>query len=155
MTFKDKNLSFKDITYVIRAYALRGYIDVMQALDISYANVLSQFAISAEMLNYEAALLPIGAMCGLLEASSLVAKCPDLGLRIAKYQDHEVLGILRLIMMNASTPAEASSIVARFIFFQGTALRIDMQDPGLLIPNTVSINFLSMEFRCVGLAHTA
>jgi len=60
--------------------------------------------------------------------------------RIAKHQDHEVLGILGLVMMNASTPAEAASIVSRFIFLQGTALRLDVQDPGAVIPNTVSIN---------------
>ena len=141
LTFKDKKLSFKDMTYVIRAAALRGYTKVMQELGVSHAKLLEQFAISDATLRDEDALLPIGAVCGLLEVSSMATKCPDLGLRIAKHQDHEVLGILGLVMMNASTPAEAASIVSRFIFLQGTALRIDVQDPGTLIPNTVAINF--------------
>lgn len=134
-------MSFKDMTQVIRAAALRGYADVMQELHVPHGNLLKQFAISEQNLSDDDALLAIGAVCGLLEASSLAANCPDLGLRIARQQDHEVLGVLGLVMMNASSPAEAASIVSRFIFLQGTALRIDVENPGPLIPDTVAINF--------------
>ena len=113
----------------------------MQELGVSPSLLLKQFAIDEALLADGDALLPMDAVCGLLEASGRATGCPDLGLRIAAHQDHQVLGVLGLVLQNANTPAEACSIVSRFIFVQGTALRIDVQDPGILIPNTVSINF--------------
>jgi AraC-like DNA-binding protein len=128
------------MTHVIRAASLRGYIDVMQELGVSPSALLKHFDIKEALLADDDALLPMEAVCGLLEESSRATQCPDLGLRIASYQNHKVLGVLGAVLLNASTPAEASDIVSRFIFVQGTALRIDVQNPGLLVPDTISIN---------------
>ncbi|PVH28050.1 AraC family transcriptional regulator [Pararhodobacter oceanensis] len=135
-------MSFKDMTHVIRATSLTGYREVMRELGVSPSPLLAQFAIDAALLDDADALLPMESVCGLLEASSRATRCPDLGLRIARHQDHDQLGVLGLVMKSASTPAEACSIVSRFIFVQGTAFRIEVQEPGLLVPDTVSVNFL-------------
>lgn len=84
-------------------------------------------------------LLPMEPVCRLLEASARAAECPDLGLRIAQRQDLTVLGILGLAIQTATSPAEASKIVSRFIFVQGTALRMRAVQPGPLVPDTVAL----------------
>ncbi len=131
--------------HVIRAAALTGYLEVMQELGVAPVRLLKQFGISRVSLDDDDALLQMDVVCGLLEASSFATGSPDLGLRIARHQDLDVLGILGLVLTNAGTPAEATSIVSRFIFVQGTALRIDVQKTGLLIPNTVAINCIINE----------
>lgn len=128
------------MTHVIRAASLRGYVEVMQELGFAPCALLRKFDIKAASFNDDDALLPMDSACRLLEESSQKTRCPDFGLRIASYQDHSVLGVLGLVMMNASSPADVSSIVSRFIFVQGTALRIDVKSSSHLIPNTVAIN---------------
>jgi len=102
--------------------------------------MLKKFAISYRALDDDDALLPMNAVCGLLEASSAATNCFDLGLRIARLKNVDALGVLGLVLKSTSSPAEASSIISRFIFVQGTALRIDVQNRGWLIPETVSVN---------------
>ncbi|OSP54395.1 hypothetical protein BV911_13025 [Pseudoruegeria sp. SK021] len=137
------------MTDVIRAAALKGYRDVMQELVGSPARLLVEFGIDPNLLDDDDALLPMDAVCGLLEASSAHAQCPDLGLRIARHQDLDVLGILGLVVQNANSPAEATEIVTRFIFLQGTALRMQVLAPGTLMPEALSIT-LAID----GIAHS-
>jgi len=128
------------MNHVIRAAALRGYQDVMHELGVSPTRLLEQFELNEALLSDDDALLPMVSVCGLLEASSIATQCGDLGLRIAQHQDVSVLGILGLVLKTASTPAQACDIISRFTFIQGTALRIEVQDPGNIIPDSISIN---------------
>ncbi|MDD9740856.1 MULTISPECIES: AraC family transcriptional regulator [Marinovum] len=132
-------MSFEDMTHVIRAAALKGYQEVMRDCGVPARPLLADHGLSPEDLADDDALLPMEAVCGLLEASSLAAQCPDLGLRIARHQDLAVLGILGLAIQTAATPAEASKIISRFIFLQGTALRMRAEVPGRLVPDTVAM----------------
>lgn len=139
LTFKDKKLSFGDMSNVIRAAALRGYDKVMTDLGFEATTLLVQSGLGADALVDEDALLPIIAVCRLLEMSSDIAGCPDLGLRIARHQDFGVLGVLGLALQNASTPKQASSIVARFMFIQGSALRFRVETPSPIDPEAIAI----------------
>lgn len=127
------------MTHLIRAAALKGYCEVMQELGVSPLRLLAKYGINREQMGDDDALLPMNAVCGLLDASSQAARCPDLGLRIAQRQDAAVLGMLGIAIQNAGTPAEASQIVSRFIFLQGTALRVRVDLQGSLVAGTVAM----------------
>lgn len=126
--------------HVIRATALKGYPDVMSELAVPIAPLLDRCGLDQARFGEENALLPIDAVCDLLEASSRAAACPDLGLRIARHQDLGMLGILGVAVQSASTPAEAARILSRFIFLQSTALRIQIDGSGTLVPNTITVS---------------
>ncbi|WP_417524892.1 AraC family transcriptional regulator [Marinovum sp.] len=138
------------MSHVIRAAALKGYSEVMRDCGIAPAGLLRSHGLRAADLTDEDALLPMAAVCALLEASAQAAGCPDLGLRIARHQDLGVLGILGLALQTAASPAEGSKIISRFIFLQGTALRMRAEVPGPLVPDTVA---LTLEIDGIPAAH--
>lgn len=81
---------------MIRAGALTGYTNVMHGLSQAPEPLLARFGIKKATLSDVDALLPIEDVCALLEESSQKTDCSDLGLRIARYQGLDALGVLGL-----------------------------------------------------------
>lgn len=123
---------------MIRAGALTGYTNVMHGLSQAPEPLLARFGIKKATLSDVDALLPIEDVCALLEESSQKTDCSDLGLRIARYQGLDALGVLGLAIQAARTPAEATGIVTRYIFLQSTALEIRVEGPDGFVPNTMT-----------------
>ncbi len=132
-------MSFEDMAHLLRAAALTGYREVMSELGFKPDRLLNQFGIRAALLKAEDAMLPMEAVCDLLEESSRLANCPDLGLQIAQHQHFGVLGILGIAAHNARSPAEATRIVERFIFIQGTSLRLRIHRPSPVNSQMISV----------------
>lgn len=127
------------MTHVIRAAALKGYREVMQQHGVSVPPLLEKFGLTPAALDEDNTLLPMDNVARLLEASSLAAACPDMGLQMARHQTLGALGMLGFVIKTASSAAEVTDIVTRFMSLQGSALRLRLDPPGPLVPGAFSI----------------
>lgn len=85
---------------MVHSSGLRGYVDVMQQLKIDPIPLLAKHGISLEDLQNDNSWIKLISLIQLLEESSQLANCPDLGLRISIYQDISILGVLGMIMQS-------------------------------------------------------
>jgi hypothetical protein len=74
---------------------------------------LSRFHIPSGAEHQEDAFLSFAAFIRLLEASAEDLRCPDFGLRLARWQGLEILGPLAVIARNAQTVLSGAEAIAR------------------------------------------
>ncbi|MFC3902218.1 Helix-turn-helix domain-containing protein [Acinetobacter marinus] len=108
----------------VHSSALRGYLDVMHQLGTDPLPIITRHGISLEQLQDDNAWIAHSAMIYLLEDSAQQSNCADLGLRISRFQDIGILGMLGLILQSASTLREVIKYSSDLLFLHGSALRL-------------------------------
>lgn len=109
---------------MVHSSGLRGYVDVMQQLKIDPIPLLAKHGITLEDLQNDNSWIKLISLIQLLEESSQLANCPDLGLRISIYQDISILGVLGMIIQSAMTFREMIKYGSDLMFLHGTATRL-------------------------------
>ena len=117
---QDKNVS-EDM---VHSSALRGYVEVMQQLGADPMPLLAKHGIHFAQLQDDNAWISHAALIQTLEESAQQAHCADLGLRISKYQDIGVLGVLGQILQSASTLREVIKYSSDLLYLHGAGLRL-------------------------------
>jgi AraC-like DNA-binding protein len=90
----------------IRAAAIRGIDRLIDDLGGDGAALLAGFGVSPADLESDHGLLPTVTAGRILRRATKALNCPDLGLRLAAYQDMSMLGPLALAVGNCDTVGE-------------------------------------------------
>lgn len=115
---------------VIRAASLRGFVPLVRELGGDPEGYLRRFGIPAATLASDDGLLPITEHDLMLDTVAEELGCPDVGLRLASFQDLSILGPLALAIESSSNVAEALQCASRFMFVHSPALSVGVEpDP--------------------------
>lgn len=147
---------------MIRAGALQGYQALMRELGVDPLPLLQRNGIDFSILEDTENLISLNATIQLLEDSATLARCPDFGLRLARYQDMSMLGLLAIVIQNAATIAQAMEDASRFLFLHSPAFEVVPDDRSSLFEDCTTLRFeihipTSVQQRQMlegGLAHT-
>ena len=122
---------------MVQARGITGYRSLMRELGLDPIPFLKRFEIDPTAIDHEDELIPLDAVCALLEASSQAAACPNFGLRMSLKQSIDILGPLGLIMQNAATPFEAIELAGQYLFTHSPALKLDVCQQSLLVDDAI------------------
>ncbi|WP_187672597.1 AraC family transcriptional regulator [Zestomonas carbonaria] len=122
----------------IRTTSFAGFRELVDSLGGDHALLLERFRIKPELIDEEDARVPLRSLVGLLESAAQELDCPDFGLRMAEYQNLQVLGPIAVIARNAVTAGHALAEIVRFIGYHSSGVQLDLdrsepQAPRLLI----------------------
>lgn len=112
----------------IRAAALRGIDRLVDNLGGDGAGLLAQFGVSPSDLDSDHGLMPTVTAGRILRRATKALDCPDLGLRLAAYQDMSMLGPLALAVGNCDTVGEGLDCASRFLFVHNQGIRLSRAD---------------------------
>ena len=127
---------------MVRASGLRGYRSVMRDFGKDPIPLLHRYGMSTETLNNDEALVPLMSACALLEYSSKITNCPNLGLKISRRQDISVLGALGIAMQNTLTPMEALKIASRYLYIHSPGMRLNILEGSSEYDNAFEVSFI-------------
>lgn len=115
----------------IRTTSFAGFRELVGQFGQDPLPLLERFRVHPELLDDEDAQVPFRALVGLLEYTAQELDCPDLGLRMAEYQNLHVLGPVALIARNSTSVGHALAEIVRFIGYHsdGIQLDLDCSDP--------------------------
>lgn len=121
------------MTALIRTTSFIGFRELTRQLGGDADVMLERFHINPARLDDEDARLPLSALVGLLEHAASNLDCPDFGLRMAKYQDIQILGPIAVIALSCATVGQALTDIVRFISYHspGIELELDQRDARL------------------------
>lgn len=125
----------------IRANCLKGYISVMRELMVDPYSLLDQHKFTIELLQNDETLISQQAVIELLETSASLTKCPDLGLRISTHQEISKLGILSVMLQNASSMRKAIDYASHFLYLYGHGFSLSYNSTSPLIHNAFEVVF--------------
>ncbi|MES5820606.1 AraC family transcriptional regulator [Streptomyces sp. RG80] len=112
----------------IRAAAVRGIDRLIDDLGGDGAGLLAEFGVSPGDLDSDHGLLPTVTAGRILRTAARKLDCPDLGLRLAAYQDMSMLGPLALAVGNCDTVGEGVDCASRFLFVHNQGVRLSRAD---------------------------
>ncbi|MCY1283548.1 HTH-type transcriptional regulator VirS [compost metagenome] len=126
------------MTALVRTSAFVGFNELVNQLGGQPEAMLQRFRVDPRLLLKEDAQVPLRALVGVLEYAAQALDCPDFGLRMAEYQDLQVLGPVALIARSSATVGQALEEVVRFIGYHSPGFQLDLdrsetQAPRLLI----------------------
>ncbi|MFJ3051925.1 AraC family transcriptional regulator [Pseudomonas nitroreducens] len=126
------------MTALIRTTSFIGFPQLVAQLGGDCEHLLRRFRIASAALEDDEARVPLRALVDVLECAASELNCPDLGLRMAEYQDLQVIGPVALIARNSATVGQALEEISRFIGYHSPGIdvqldRSDRQAPRLLI----------------------
>ncbi|MBH3428142.1 AraC family transcriptional regulator [Pseudomonas alkylphenolica] len=111
---------------LIRISSLTGFREVALQLGGDPDALLKRFRIDPGLMLEEDARMPLRALVGLLEYAAQTLDCPDFGLRMAAYQDLQVLGPIALIARSSATVGLALADIVRFIGYHSPGIHLDL-----------------------------
>lgn len=119
------------MTALIRTTSFIGFPQLVEQLGGDPAQFLHRFQIDPRALDDDEARVPLRSLVGVLECAADELGCPDLGLRMAEYQDLHVLGPVALIARNSATVGQALEEISRFIGYHspGIDVQLDRAEP--------------------------
>jgi len=109
---------------LIRATNLWGYGDLIRELGADPQPFLSRLGIRSGVEYEEDAFIPFEAAARLLEASADELNCPDLGLRLSRWQGMDILGPIAVIARNAQTLLDGLESIAGYLYIHSPALKL-------------------------------
>ncbi|MFG2126886.1 AraC family transcriptional regulator [Streptomyces sp. NPDC048751] len=112
----------------IRVAAIRGIDRLIDDLGGDAAGLLAQFGVSPGDLDSDHGLLPTVTAGRILRRAAKNLERPDLGLRLAAYQDMSMLGPLALAVGNCDTVGEGLDCASRFLFVHNQGIRLTRTD---------------------------
>lgn len=114
---------------LIRATNLWGYADLMRELGADPQPFLKRFQIPPGIEHQEDAFMSLEGFVRLLEASSVELDCPDLGLRLSRWQGLAILGPIAVIARNAATLFGGLEAIGRYLYVHSPALTLTISSP--------------------------
>lgn len=126
MIFDDFYLIFGTMTALIRTTSFIGFRELTRELGGDADAMLDRFHINPALLDDEDARLPLSALVGLLEHAANSLDCPDFGLRMAKYQDMQILGPIAVIALSCATVGQALTDIVRFISYHSPGIELEL-----------------------------
>ncbi|MFY0732302.1 AraC family transcriptional regulator [Pseudomonas sp. NFX15] len=135
------------MTALIRTTSLTGFRELTEQLGGQPDVLLRRYRIDPQCLLEEDARVPLRSLVGLLECAAHELKCPDFGLRMADYQDLDVLGPIALIARSSATVGQALEEIVRFIGFHSPGIELDLDFSEASAPR------LLIDIRLPGLSH--
>lgn len=124
---------------LIRATNLRGYPELVTELGGDPGALMGRFHLSPGIEHQDDTFVPFEAVALLLDASAEELACPDLGLRLVRWQGLDILGPIAVIARNSRTVAEAMGAVARYLYVHSPALELTPAEP--LRPGTLRFTY--------------
>jgi AraC-like DNA-binding protein len=141
LTLRDNDLTLRDMSAMVRAGALKGYVELMHRLGVDPKPLLRRHRLNATLLADEDALLPLAAALDLFEDSARSSGREDFGLRLARAQDITVLGPVALAMQHCPTVAAAMDYAQRYLFVQSAGIALRLRTPGVLGAATTDVHY--------------
>lgn len=114
------------MTTLIRTTSFWGFNELVSQLGGQSESLLRQYHIDPRLLGDEDARVPLRSFIEVLEHAAQVLDCPDLGLRMAQYQEVHVLGPIALIARSAATVGQALEEIVRFIGYHSPGIRLEL-----------------------------
>ncbi|GAA5064072.1 AraC family transcriptional regulator [Nocardia callitridis] len=125
----DKYLILSDMS-VIRSAGLRGFRATVAELGGDAEQLAVACGLPPAALDTDDLLIPDSAVAAVLELASHQLDCPDLGLRVSRRQDLDMLGPLALAIRNSPSLAHVLECLSRYLFLHARALSVTMEpDP--------------------------
>ncbi|WP_245663490.1 AraC family transcriptional regulator [Nocardia inohanensis] len=129
LTLRDKYLILDDMS-VIRSAGLRGFRATVAELGGDAEEFATLCGLPLEALDTDELLVPDQAVAAAMELAAHRLDCPDLGLRMSRRQDLEMLGPLALAIRNSPTLADVLECTSRYLFVHARSLSLTMEpDP--------------------------
>lgn len=108
----------------IRSAGLRGVRRVVGELGGDADDLARRVGLPNGALDSDEILVEDLAIALLLETAAIELECPDLGLRVAGYQDLDMLGPVAVAIKNAHTATQALEMTSRYLFFHSRSMEI-------------------------------
>lgn len=142
----------------IRTTSFAGFRELVVSLGGDPLALLQRFRIRPELLDDEDARVPLRSLVGLLECAAGELRCADFGLRMAEYQNLNVLGPIALIARNSTSVGHALTEIVRFIGYHTSGIRLDLdrsepRTPRLVIELRLPGPQRQMTELAMGMAH--
>ena len=99
---------------LVRAAALKGYLEVAKDLKLDPVPLLRRAGLSASMFVHAEQMLPARSVIRLLEDSADAANCPTFGLRMAERRELADLGIVSLLIAHQPTLRDALLVLSKY-----------------------------------------
>jgi len=112
--------------HFIRATNLWGYDELVSELGGDPVPFLSRFHVPAAAQRADDSFLPYRDTVLLLEATAVELGCPDLGLRLARWQGLRMLGPIAVIARNTGTVGAALQAIARYMYIHCPSLQLEI-----------------------------
>ncbi|WP_330183023.1 AraC family transcriptional regulator [Nocardia sp. NBC_01503] len=125
LTLRDKYLILDDMS-VIRSAGLRGFRATVAELGGDAEELATLCGLPLEALDTDDLLVPDQAVGAALELAAHRLNCPDLGLRMSRRQDLDMLGPLALAIRNSPTLADVLECTSRYLFVHARSLSLTM-----------------------------
>ncbi|BAD55973.1 AraC family transcriptional regulator [Nocardia farcinica] len=115
---------------VIRSAGLRGFRATVAELGGDAEEFAAAVGLPVAALDADDLLVPDQAVAAVLELAAHRLDRPDLGLRIARRQDLDMLGPLALAIRNSPTLAHVLECTSRYLFVHARSLSLEIEpDP--------------------------
>lgn len=114
---------------LIRSTNLWGYVDLVRELGGRPEPFLQRFGITPGIERQDDAFVPFAEFVKLLEASAEALDCPDLGLRLSRWQGLGILGPLAVIARNSADVQDAIGAIGQYLYVHSPALHLAVE-PG-------------------------
>ncbi len=111
---------------LIRATNLWGYTDLVRELGGDPDELLDRFALPRDIGQDPDAFVSFRSGADLVETTAEELACPDLGLRLSRWQGLDILGPIAVIVRNEQTVADGLVAVARFLYAHSPALKLEV-----------------------------
>ncbi|QXN95384.1 AraC family transcriptional regulator [Nocardia iowensis] len=109
---------------VIRSAGLRGFRATVAELGANAEQFATACGLPIAALDTDDLLIPDHALAAVLELAAQQLDCPDLGLRISRRQDLDMLGPLALAIRNSPSLTHVLECTARYLFLHARALTL-------------------------------
>ncbi|MFD3427582.1 AraC family transcriptional regulator [Nocardia fluminea] len=139
LTFRDADLTLRDMVAVVRAAALQGFDELVGELGADPIALRRRRGVSIDADPED--MVALDPLAQLLEDAATRLDCPDFGLRLAARQDSRSLGVLALVIQNAATLAQAVTDGSRYLLAHSSAYEVVVDDISSLDPAWATVRF--------------
>jgi len=112
---------------LIRATNLWGYVDLVRELGGDPLAMLEGAGITPGVEYEDDTFVALASFVRLLEATADRLHCPDLGLRLSRWQGLPILGPVAVIARNSRSVRDGLEAIARYLYTHSPALTLEVQ----------------------------
>ncbi len=109
---------------LLRATNLWGYNDLVRDLGGDPFELRARFGIPSGVEHQEDTFVSIDSFVALIESTAAEFDCPDLGLRLSRWQGLDILGPVAVIARNAQTVLGGLEAIGRYLYVHSPALKL-------------------------------